>query len=72
MMLGSKSRGGLFYSERIKVRTVCTASKPEGLKDGNEYCSHEIKPTSETVEGILLSVDPVRNWGRPCFAGRNG
>ena len=29
------------------------ASKPRGLKEGNEYCSSEIQLSSETVEKAL-------------------
>jgi len=29
------------------------ASKPGGLKEGNEYCSPEITFPSEAVEGIV-------------------
>ncbi len=53
MMPGSKSRGNLFHSERIKGQNSRTASKPGGLKDGNEYCSYKMKYPSETVEGIV-------------------
>lgn len=41
--------------ENHKVGTACTASKLGGQKDGNEYCSSEIRLPSEAVEGSSLA-----------------
>ena len=68
MMLGCKSRGGLYYSERIRSEQSVRRANlgVEGWK------RIEIASPSEAVEGRTCSVDLVRVQGRPCFVGRNG
>jgi hypothetical protein len=48
--LNVNATAALSYSERIEVGTVCVASKPGGLKDGNEYCSLEMGSSLKLLE----------------------
>ena len=72
MMLGSKSRGGLFYSERIKGQNSLYGEQNWGFEGWKRILQPRNMSPSEAIEGITPSVDLLRSWGRPCFVGRNG
>ena len=53
VLLGRKSHSGLYYTQRIYGRNSPGGKqtwRPEGF---NEYCSPEMDPPSEAVEGKI-------------------
>jgi len=72
VLLGSKSHGGLFYTERIRSEQSVWRANTEARRI-NEYCNPEIyAPQRNCSRDVLLSVDLCLTGEDRCLTGRNG